>query len=342
MVDDSSILEATIKSCEKEFGKGSIMYMSNSKAMEIDKKDIIPSSSLGLNRALGIGGLARGRICELFGAESSGKTSISLDFIAQCQKSGGRALFLDSEHALSKDWCATLGVDLDKCLISQPDDGEQTLTMAHKFISSNTVDIMVIDSVAALVTKAEIEGEVSDSNVAGQARLMSKFLRMLNPAIAKSKCCVIFINQTRMKIGMSYGDPTVTSGGNALKFYASTRIQLAKSNKIEDNGSVIGNLIRVKIVKNKLASPFTVCEIPLFYGKGFSKIEELIDELIDFGLIVKDKAMYSIDGQKGVRGRKAVKTYLEQNPELVEKYTDLILSNKPTESKEETDDSGIE
>lgn len=344
--NEEAMLESTIKSCEKDFGKGAVMYMSSSKAMDINKGDIIPSTSISLNKALGIGGIARGRIVEVFGPESSGKTTLALDFIVQCQKLGGKTLFVDAEHALEKKWCAILGVDFNRCLISQPDDGEQALTIVDKFVRSNTVDLIVVDSVAALVTKSEIDGEISDSNVAGQARLMSKTLRMLNPSIAKSKCCVIFVNQTRSKIGVMFGPQETTSGGNALKFYSSMRIHLTKSSNIQNTKKEnIGNLIRAKVVKNKLAAPFTVCEIPLFYGKGFSVVDEIIDELIDRDIVTHSGAWYSLDGQKIGQGRLSIKTHLEQNPELMNKFSELILSDNNTESNRisgDENDNGTE
>ncbi len=310
-------LQVALGQIEKQFGKGSVMFLGDEEA----RSDIeaVSTGSLTLDIALGIGGLPRGRVVEIYGPESSGKTTMTLHVIAEMQKLGGTAAFIDAEHALDPSYARKLGVNTDDLLISQPDTGEQALEITDMLVRSGGVDIVVIDSVAALTPKAEIEGEMGDSKMGLHARLMSQALRKLTGSISKTNCTVIFINQLREKIGVMFGNPETTTGGNALKFYASVRLDIRRSTQIKDtNGGVLGNKTRVKVVKNKVAPPFKMVEFDIMYGKGISKVGEIIDLGVDFEIIKKAGSWFSYDETKLGQGRDAVKTLLLDNPELME------------------------
>ncbi len=316
-------LQTTIDRIDKNFGKGSIMRMGDE---QIDNVPVIPTGSIGLNAALGVGGYPKGRIIEIFGPESSGKTTLAIHAIAESQKNGGIAAFIDAEHAFDRFYAQKLGVDTNNLLISQPDNGEQALEIADQLIRSNAIDIIVIDSVAALTPKAEIEGDMGDNKVGLQARLMSQALRKLTGSISKTQPTCIFINQLREKIGVMFGNPETTTGGNALKFYASVRIDVRKSTPIKNGDEVIGNLTKVKIVKNKVAPPFRKCEFDIMYGEGISRSGEVVDLGVDTGIIQKSGSWYSYDGQRLAQGRDATKQLLLDNPELAEELEKKILS----------------
>lgn len=316
-------LQTTIDRIDKNFGKGSIMRMGDE---QIDNVPVIPTGSIGLNAALGVGGYPKGRIIEIFGPESSGKTTLAIHAIAESQKNGGIAAFIDAEHAFDRFYAQKLGVDTNNLLISQPDNGEQALEIADQLIRSNAIDIIVIDSVAALTPKAEIEGDMGDNKVGLQARLMSQALRKLTGSISKTQTTCIFINQLREKIGVMFGNPETTTGGNALKFYASVRIDVRKSTPIKNGDEVIGNLTKVKIVKNKVAPPFRKCEFDIMYGEGISRSGEVVDLGVDTGIIQKSGSWYSYDGQRLAQGRDATKQLLLDNPELAKELEKKILS----------------
>ncbi|RMF10191.1 MAG: recombinase RecA [Alphaproteobacteria bacterium] len=315
-MDKNKALEAALGQIERAFGKGSVMKLGQRES--VVKAEAISTGSLGLDIALGIGGLPRGRIIEVFGPESSGKTTLALHAVAEAQKKGGVAAFVDAEHALDPVYARKLGVDVDELLISQPDTGEQALEIADTLVRSGAVDILVVDSVAALTPRAELEGEMGDSHVGLQARLMSQALRKLTGSISRSKCMVIFINQIRMKIGVMYGSPEVTTGGNALKFYASVRLDIRRTGAIKDRDEIIGNQTRVKVVKNKLAPPFRQVEFDIMYGEGISKTGELIDLGVKAGVVEKSGSWYSYDSQRIGQGRENAKTFLLENPEVAE------------------------
>ncbi len=308
-------LRMTMDRIEKLYGKGAVMLLGDQKTAEVDS---IPSGSIGLDIALGTGGYPRGRIIEIFGPESSGKTTLAIHAIAECQKEGGIAAFIDAEHAFDRYYAENLGVDVNNLLISQPDSGEQALEIAESLIRSGAIDIIVVDSVAALVPRSELEGEMGDSKVGLQARLMSQAMRKLTGAIGKTGSVCIFINQLREKIGVMFGNPETTTGGNALKFYASQRIDIRRSGPaIKDKeGNVIGNHVKVKVVKNKLAPPFKVAEFDIMFGEGISKEGEILDLGVDLGLIEKSGSWYSYDGAKIAQGRDAAKQFLKDNPEV--------------------------
>ena len=320
-MDKEKALDAALSQIEKAFGKGSIMRMGQDNA----HADIegIPTGSLGLDMALGIGGLPRGRIVEIYGPESSGKTTLALSVIAQAQKKGGTCAFIDAEHALDPSYAKKIGVDLENLLISQPDAGEQALEIADTLVRSGAIDVLVVDSVAALVPKAELEGEMGDSHMGLQARLMSQALRKLTSTIARSNTLVIFINQIRMKIGVMFGNPETTTGGNALKFYASVRIDIRSIGKIKDKEDIIGSQTRVKIVKNKVAPPFKVVDFDIMYGEGISKTGELIDLGVKANVIEKSGAWFSYNGDKIGQGRENAKIFLKEHPDLA-----LEIENK--------------
>jgi recombination protein RecA len=315
-------LQAAMSKIEKDFGKGSIMRMGDE---NIEPIDVIPTGSIGLDVALGVGGYPRGRIVEIYGPESSGKTTLAIHAIAEAQKMGGIAAFIDAEHAFDRFYAQKLGVDVDNLWISQPDNGEQALQIADQLISSSAIDILVIDSVAALTPKKEIEGEMGDSVVGLQARLMSQALRKLTSTIAKTNTCCIFINQLREKIGMSFGSPETTTGGNALKFYASVRLDIRKSTALKDGDNFYGNLTKVKVVKNKVAPPFRRAEFDVLYGVGINKIGEILDLGVEYNIIQKNGSWYSYNNSKLAQGRDASMDILRDNPELCEELEKLIM-----------------
>ncbi len=312
-MDKAKALEAALAQIDRAFGKGSAMKLGSREAVEIET---ISTGSLGLDIALGIGGLPRGRVVEVYGPESSGKTTLALHVIAEAQKAGGTAAFVDAEHALDPVYAKKLGVDVDELIVSQPDTGEQALEITDTLVRSNAVDVLVVDSVAALVPRAEIEGEMGDSHVGLQARLMSQSLRKLTGSISKSKCLVIFINQLRMKIGVMYGNPETTTGGNALKFYASVRLDIRRTGQIKDRDDIVGNTTRVKVVKNKVAPPFKQVEFDIMYGEGISKVGEILDLGVKAGIVEKSGAWFSYDSIRIGQGRENSKTYLRENPEV--------------------------
>ena len=314
-------LQMAMSKIEKDFGKGSIMRMGDE---HIENVEIIPTGSIGLDAALGVGGYPRGRVIEIYGPESSGKTTLAIHAIAEAQKASGIAAFIDAEHAFDRFYAARLGVDVDNLWISQPDNGEQALQIADQLISSSAIDILVIDSVAALTPKAEIEGDMGDNRVGLQARLMSQALRKLTATIAKTNTTCIFINQLREKIGVMFGNPETTTGGNALKFYASVRLDIRRVTSIKDGDQVIGNQVRVKVVKNKVAPPFRKAEFEITFGEGISKIGELVDLGVEYGIVQKSGSWFSYNGSKLAQGRDATKNLLRDNPELCEELEGLI------------------
>ena len=317
-------LQLILDKMDKAYGKGTVMRMGDS-AVD-DKIEVIPSGSLGLNLALGVGGYPRGRVIEIYGPESSGKTTLTLHAIAEAQKAGGIAAFIDAEHAFDRFYAAKLGVDVENLIISQPDNGEQALEIADNLIRSGAIDIIVIDSVAALTPKAEIEGEMGDSRMGLQARLMSQALRKLTGTINKTKCTAIFINQLREKIGVMFGNPETTTGGNALKFYASVRLDIRRSTQIKNGDEVIGNHSKVKVVKNKVAPPFRQAEFDIMYGEGISKVGEVLDMGVEKGIVNKSGSWYSYNDSKLGQGRDAVKELLKDNPELCEEIEAKIVA----------------
>lgn len=316
-------LQLTVDRIEKTYGKGSIMRLGDETIVDVES---IPSGSLSLDIALGVNGFPRGRIVEIYGPESSGKTTLAIHAIAECQKQGGIAAFIDAEHAFDRSYAKALGVDTDNLMISQPDNGEQALEITENLIRSGAIDIIVIDSVAALVPRSEIEGEMGDSKMGLQARLMSQAMRKLTGTIGRTGCCCIFINQLREKIGVMFGNPETTTGGNALKFYASMRIDIRRSGSaIKDKeGNVVGNHVKVKVVKNKLAPPFRISEFDIMYGEGISKVGEIVDLGVDHDIIQKSGAWYSYDNAKIAQGREAAKQFIEDNPELADEIEKKI------------------
>jgi recombination protein RecA len=324
-MDKTKALDAALSQIERAFGKGSIMRLGkNQKAVEIET---IPTGSLGLDIALGVGGLPRGRVIEIYGPESSGKTTLTLHVIAEAQKKGGVCAFVDAEHALDPIYARKLGVNLEDLLISQPDTGEQALEITDTLVRSGAIDVLVIDSVAALTPRAEIEGEMGDSQPGLQARLMSQALRKLTASISRSNTMVIFINQIRMKIGVMYGSPETTTGGNALKFYASVRLDIRRIGAIKDREEVVGNQTRVKVVKNKVAPPFKQVEFDIMYGEGVSKVGELIDLGVKAGVVEKSGAWFSYDSVRLGQGRENAKTFLKANPEVAKRIEAGIRDN---------------
>ncbi|HKB21769.1 MAG TPA: recombinase RecA [Methyloceanibacter sp.] len=324
-MDREKALEAAISQIERGFGKGSIMRLGqNDKAVEVEA---ISTGSLGLDIALGIGGLPRGRVIEIYGPESSGKTTLALHVVAEAQKRGGICGFIDAEHALDTVYARKLGVDLEQLLISQPDTGEQALEIADTLVRSGAIDVLVIDSVAALTPKAELEGEMGEQLPGLQARLMSQALRKLTASISKSRCMVIFINQIRMKIGVMFGSPETTSGGNALKFYASVRLDIRRIGAIKERDEVVGNQTRVKVVKNKVAPPFKTIEFDIMYGEGISKTGELVDLGVKAGIVEKSGAWFSFDSERIGQGRENAKAYLKEHPETAERIERAIRQN---------------
>ncbi|MFO1073126.1 MAG: recombinase RecA [Geminicoccaceae bacterium] len=323
--DRQRALDAAISQIERAFGKGSVMRLGQ--AEQAQEIETISTGSLGLDIALGVGGLPRGRIIEIYGPESSGKTTLTLHVIAECQKTGGTCAFIDAEHALDPSYARKLGVKLDDLLISQPDTGEQALEIADTLVRSGAIDVIVVDSVAALVPKAELEGEMGDSHVGLQARLMSQALRKLTASISRSKCMLIFTNQIRSKIGVMFGSPETTTGGNALKFYASVRLDVRRIGQVKDRDEVVGNQTRVKVVKNKVAPPFRVVEFDIVYGEGVSKTGELIDLGIRAGVVEKSGSWFSYKTQRVGQGRENAKQYLRDHPEIAAEIEQTIRGN---------------
>ena len=317
-------LEAAMGQIEKQFGKGSVMKLGDFKALNIEA---IPTGALGLDIALGIGGIPKGRIIEVFGPESSGKTTLALHMIAEAQKQGGVAAFIDAEHALDPVYAKHLGVDIDNLIVSQPDTGEQALEIAEALVRSGAVDIIVVDSVAALVPKAEIDGDMGDAHVGLQARLMSQALRKLAGVINKSNSCIVFINQLREKVGIMFGNPETTPGGRALKFYSSVRLDIRKVENIKQDGEVIGSRARVKVVKNKVAPPFREAEFDIIYGQGISKSGNILDIGINLGLVEKSGSWFGYNGDRIGQGRENAKKYLEDNPKVMEELEEKIRKN---------------
>ena len=336
-------LKTAMAQIEKTYGAGAIMFMGENKHLDIEH---ISTGSLMLDLALGIGGLPKGRIIEIYGTESSGKTTISLQAVAEAQKAGGTAAFIDVEHALDPVYAKKLGVDIDNMLVSQPDTGEQALEIIETLVRSGAIDIIVLDSVAAMTTRAEIDGDMGDAHVGVQARLMSQALRKLTSVISKSNCVAIFINQIREKIGVMYGNPETTPGGRALKFYSSVRIEVRRGEPIKENGEIIGNRTKCKVVKNKVAPPFKVAEFDMLFGEGTSKIGEIIDTAVQFGIIKKSGSWFSYDDMKIGQGRDKVKTYLTENPAVCDevekkvreefaKHSDLLFADDDEDEAEE-------
>ena len=317
-------LEVAMSQIEKQFGKGSVMKLGEYKAMEVEA---IPTGALSLDIALGIGGVPRGRIIEVFGPESSGKTTLALHIIAEAQKMGGEAAFIDAEHALDPVYARKLGVDIDNLIVSQPDTGEQALEITEALVRSGALDVVVVDSVAALVPKAEIDGEMGDSHMGLQARLMSQALRKLAGAINKTKTVLIFINQLREKIGVMFGNPETTTGGRALKFYASVRMDIRKTEMMKQDGQVIGNRVRVKVIKNKVAPPFREAEFDVLYGKGISKVGNILDMAVNLDFVEKSGAWFSYNGQRISQGRENAKRYLEEHPDIMDEIEKKVRDN---------------
>ena len=317
-------LKLTLDKLDKAYGKGTVMKMSDAPSVDVD---VIPSGSLGLDVALGVGGYPRGRVVEIYGPESSGKTTLTLHAIAEAQKAGGIAAFIDAEHAFDRFYAENLGIDIDNLIISQPDNGEQALEIADNLVRSGAIDLVVIDSVAALTPRSEIEGEMGDSKMGLHARLMSQALRKLTGSISKTNCTMIFINQLREKIGVMFGNPETTTGGNALKFYASVRLDIRRSTQIKDSdGSVRGNKTRVKVVKNKVAPPFKLAEFDIMYGEGVSKVGEILDIAVEFEIIQKSGSWFSYEETKLGQGRDAVKQMIKDNPDLMDELETKIKS----------------
>ena len=308
-------LDETLKQIQKLFGKGAVMRLGEREAVDVDA---ISSGSLLLDEALGVGGYPKGRIIEIFGPESSGKTTLALHAIAECPKQGGRAAFIDAEHAIDPIYAKNLGVDINELILSQPDNGEQALEIVEMLAGSGSINLIVVDSVAALVPQAELDGEMGDSSVGLQARLMSKAMRKIAGILNKKECAVIFINQLREKVGVMYGNPETTSGGRALKFYASIRIDIRRTEAIKQGADIIGNTCRVKIVKNKVSPPFKQCEIDIIYGQGISKEAEVLDRAVELGIIKKSGAWFEYKGNKIAQGREAAKTYIKENEDVFE------------------------
>ena len=320
---NADALDETLKQIQKLFGKGAVMRLGEREAVDVDA---IPSGSLLLDEALGVGGYPKGRIIEIFGPESSGKTTLALHAIAECQKNGGRAAFIDAEHAIDPLYAKNLGVDINELILSQPDNGEQALEIAEMLAGSGSISLIIVDSVAALVPQAELDGEMSDSSVGLQARLMSKAMRKIAGILNKKECAVIFINQLREKVGVMYGNPETTSGGRALKFYASIRIDIRRTEAIKQGADIIGNTCRVKIVKNKVSPPFKQCEIDIIYGQGISKEAEVLDRAVELGFVKKAGAWFEYNGNKIAQGRDAAKLYLKENESVYNELLEKVKS----------------
>ncbi|MCD8209340.1 MAG: recombinase RecA [Coprobacillus sp.] len=328
MANDEKNLDDTLKEIEKMFGKGSVMRLGDRPSVDVD---VIPTGSLLLDECLGVGGYPKGRIVEIFGPESSGKTTLALHAIAECQKKGGRAAFIDAEHAVDPVYAKALGVDIDELILSQPDSGEQALEIVQMLAASNAFDLIIVDSVAALVPQAELEGEMVDSSVGMQARLMSKALRKITGTLNKSETAVIFINQLREKVGVLYGNPETTSGGRALKFYASIRLDIRRSEAIKQGNEIIGNTVKVKVVKNKVSPPFKSCDLDIIYGKGISKSAEILELAVEKGIINKSGSWFEYDGAKIGQGRENAKEYIENTPGLYDELKEKIVALRKSE-----------
>ena len=325
---NADTLDETLKQIQKLFGKGSVMRLGDRESVDVDA---IPSGSLLIDEALGVGGYPKGRIIEIFGPESSGKTTLALHAIAECQKNGGRAAFIDAEHAIDPVYAKNLGVDINELILSQPDNGEQALEIVEMLASSGAISLIIVDSVAALVPQAELDGEMGDNSVGLQARLMSKAMRKLAGILNKQNCAVIFINQLREKVGVMYGNPETTSGGRALKFYASIRIDIRRTEAIKQGADIIGNTCRVKIVKNKVSPPFKQCEIDIIYGQGISKEGEILDRAVELGFIKKSGSWFEYNGNKIAQGRDAAKLYLKENEDVAQELLEKIKSGVVSE-----------
>lgn len=319
--DTDAALDDAISQIEKKFGKGSVMRLGDRTAVDVD---VIPSGSLTLDKALGIGGYPKGRIIEIYGPESSGKTTLTLHAIAQAQKQGGKAAFIDAEHAIDPVYAKNLGVDIDELILSQPDSGEQALEIAEMLVRSGVIDLIVIDSVAALVPQVELDGEMGDAAVGLQARLMSKALRKLSGVMNKTNCTVIFINQLREKIGVMYGNPETTTGGRALKFYSSVRVEIRRSEQIKQNGEIVGNKANIKVVKNKVAPPFKTTQVDIIYGKGISRDGEILDLAVEGDIVEKSGAWYAYNGEKIGQGRENAKNFLIDHPAIFEEVEEKV------------------
>lgn len=324
-MDKGAAIEAALSQIEKTFGKGSIMRLGQHGGV-VDT-EVISTGSIGLDTALGVGGFPKGRIIEIFGPESSGKTTLALHVVAEAQKKGGACAYIDAEHAMDPVYARNLGVDVDSLILSQPDTGEQALEIADTLVRSGAIDVIVVDSVAALVPKAEIEGDMGDQHMGLQARLMSQALRKLTSSVAKANCIMIFINQIRMKIGVFFGNPETTTGGNALKFYASVRLDIRRIGTLKDKDNIVGNQVRVKVVKNKVAPPFKVVEFDIIYGQGISKLGELVDIGSSIGVLDKSGAWYSFEGEKIGQGKEVARAYLKEHPEVSAKVEAAIRGN---------------
>ena len=318
---NADALDETLKQIQKLYGKGAVMRLGDRESVDVDA---IPSGSLLIDEALGVGGYPKGRIIEIFGPESSGKTTLALHAIAECQKNGGRAAFVDAEHAIDPVYAKNLGVDINELILSQPDNGEQALEIVEMLASSGGINLIIVDSVAALVPQAELDGEMGDSAVGLQARLMSKAMRKIAGILNKKECAVIFINQLREKVGVLYGNPETTSGGRALKFYASIRIDIRRTEAIKQGSDIIGNTCRVKIVKNKVSPPFKQCEIDIIYGKGISKEGEILDRAVELGIIKKSGSWFEYNGNKIAQGRDAAKAYIQDNEDVANELLEKI------------------
>ncbi|MBQ6731493.1 MAG: recombinase RecA [Bacilli bacterium] len=324
-------LDETLKQIEKMFGKGAVMKLGDRESVDVD---VIPSGSLLLDDALGVGGYPKGRIIEIFGPESSGKTTLALHAIAECQKKGGRAAFVDAEHAIDPVYAKNLGVNIDELILSQPDSGEQALEIVQMLADSGAISLIIVDSVAALVPQAELDGEMGDNSVGLQARLMSKAMRKLAGILNKRECAIIFINQLREKVGVMYGNPETTSGGRALKFYASIRIDIRRTEAIKNGSDIIGNTVRVKIVKNKVAPPFKQCEMDIIYGEGISKASEILDKAVELDIIHKSGAWFEYKGNKIAQGRESAKNYIKENEDVQEELLAQIKQAAQEENKD--------
>lgn len=324
-------LEDAIKAIEKKYGKGSVMKLGDRAAVSVD---VIPTGSLTLDLALGIGGYPKGRIIEIYGPESSGKTTLTLHAIAECQKQGGRAAFIDAEHAIDPVYAQNLGVNIDELILSQPDSGEQGLEIAETLVRSGAIDLVVVDSVAALVPQVELDGEMGDAQMGLQARLMSKALRKIAAELNKSECTIIFINQLREKIGVMFGNPETTTGGRALKFYSSVRVEIRRSEAIKSGSDIVGNKVNIKVVKNKVAPPFKSTQVDIIYGKGISRDGEVLDLAVEYDIVEKSGAWYAYKGEKIGQGRENAKNFLNTHPDIMEEITQAIIATLETDNEE--------